>query len=253
MILCLDIGNSTLALGLFRDGRITRRTGLEHGGRLTSETAYRFLKSSLGSQPVRRAALISVVPNFTENVSRAVDRLLGIRPWVITIRSMKLMKHRYRCPGRLGMDRLINAYAAWKLYGAPAVVVDIGTAITWDAVDRSGMFLGGAIAPGPGTMARALKAYTSMLPLLALTKPPRAAGRETGECLRSGIYWGTSAMVRELTDRIGWEVGGPIKKIVTGGAAKIFLPVLKGYRHDPDLTLKGIGLACQALDQMEGD
>lgn len=253
MILCLDIGNSTLSLGLFRDGSIIRKSGMEHGGRLTRETARRFLRVWLGSRPVRRAAVISVVPSFTDEVCRAVERLLGVRPRVVTVRSMTLMKHDYRCPRRLGVDRLVNAYAAWKLYGAPAVVVDIGTAITWDAVGRGGRFLGGAIAPGPGTMARALKSHTAMLPALAVRRPARATGRDTWECIRSGIYWGTSAMVRELAARIGREAGGRARMIATGGAAKIFLPELKGFSHDPDLTLKGIGLACQALDQKEGE
>ncbi len=252
MILCLDIGNSTLTLGLFRDGRITRRSGLEHGGRLTFKTACRFLKRSLGTWPGRRAAVISVVPNFTDEVSQAVEHLLGVRPRVITVRSMWLMKHDYHCPKRLGVDRLVNAYAAWKLYGAPAVVVDIGTAITWDAVGGGGRFLGGAIAPGPGAMARALKSQTAMLPMLSVRKPGRAVGRDTDGCIRSGIYWGTAAMVRELAARIGREAGGGARMIATGGAADIFLPELKGFRYDPDLTLKGIGLACQALDHKEG-
>jgi type III pantothenate kinase len=253
VILCLDIGNSTLSLGLFRDGSIVLRCGLEHGGRLARDTAYRFLKRSLGSRPVRRAAVISVVPPFTRQVSRAVEQLLGASPRAVTVRSMGFMRHDYRSPLRLGVDRLVNAYAAWKLYGAPAVVVDIGTAITWDAVGRHGRYLGGAIAPGPGTMARALGSLTAMLPEVAVRKPTRAVGRNTGECIRSGIYWGTSAMVRELAERAGREAGGRAKTIVTGGAARIFLSEMKGFRYDPDLTLKGIGLACQALEDKEGD
>jgi type III pantothenate kinase len=236
-----------MAAGLFGGGRIVQRARLEHGGRLTSELAHSFLERVLGSRSVRRAALISVVPHFAEEASQAVRRLLNVSPRAITVQAMSFMKHTYRAPKKLGVDRLVNAYAAWRLYRGPAVVVDIGTAITWDAVDRSGRFLGGAIAPGPGIMAQALHRHTALLPEIEVKRPARAAGRDTEECIRSGIYWGTAAMVSELAARIGRQADGRPKLILTGGAAALFAAELKGFRHDPDLTLKGIGLAS---DQM---
>lgn len=223
---------------------MVQRARLEHGGRLTADLAHSFLERTLGSRSVRRAALISVVPQFAEEAAMAVSRLLNVQARVITVQSMTFMKHSYRVPRKLGADRLVNAYAAWKLHGAPAVVVDIGTAVTWDAVDRTGRYLGGAIAPGPGTMARALSRNTALLPELTVRRQARATGRDTEECIRSGIYWGTAAMVRDLAARIGREAGGRPRMLLTGGAAALFLPELKSFVHDPDLTLKGIGLAC---------
>lgn len=243
MKLCLDIGNSTMAMGLVNGGRMVQRARLDHGGRLTAELVHSFLERVLGSRSVRRAALISVVPSMADEAAQAAGRLLNVQPRVITVQAMSFMKHGYRTPKKLGVDRLVNAFAAWRLYGAPAVVVDIGTAITWDAVDRSGKYLGGAIAPGPGTMAQSLHRNAALLPELAVKRQARATGRDTEECIRSGIYWGTAAMLRELASMIGREVGGRPRMLVTGGAAPLFLPELKGFRHDPDLTLKGIGLA----------
>lgn len=247
MILCLDIGNSTMAMGLAGGGKIVQRARLEHGGRLTAELAHSFLERALGSRSVRRAALVSVVPQFAEEAAAAAGRLLNVQPRVITSQSMSFMKNAYRTPRKLGADRLVNAYGAWRLYGGPAVVVDIGTAITWDAVDRAGKYLGGAIAPGPGTMAQSLHSHTALLPEPAVRRPARAAGRDTEECIRSGIYWGTAAMVRELAARIGREAGGRPRMLLTGGAAPLFLPELGGFRHDPELTLKGIALACEKM------
>ncbi len=248
MRLCLDIGNSTMAMGLWAGGRIVQRARLEHGGRLTDGMAHSFLERSLGSRSVRRASLISVVPQFAEEAARAVGRLLKVPVKALTVQAMPFMKHAYHKPRKLGVDRLVNAYAAWRLYGGPAVVVDIGTAITWDAVDSDGKFLGGAIAPGPGTMAQALHRNTALLPEPPVKRQARAIGRDTEECIRSGIYWGTAAMVRQLAAQIGREAGGRARMLVTGGAAPLFLPHLKGFRHDPDLTLKGIALAGDRID-----
>lgn len=254
MILCLDIGNSTLAAGLYRGGRIVQRASLVHRGRLDAGSVKSFLKRSLNASSGLRAAMISVVPSLVGGVYLALKQLQCAGPRVITVRDLSpLIRHAYRRPQRLGVDRLINAYAAWCIYGAPVVVVDIGTAITWDGVDRSGRFIGGAIAPGPQTMSRALSRQTALLPELSIRRPVRAAGRDTEGCIRSGIFWGTAAMVRELAERIGGQVGGRPRVILTGGAARIFLLELRGFRYDPDLTLKGIGLASEVLDSKETD
>ncbi len=243
MMLCLDIGNSTLAAGLWRQGRIVQRSSLEHGGKLTAEMAHVFLERFLGSLSVKRAALMTVVPQFGDEAEEAIRRLLNIKPFQATVHTLSFIKHSYRSSQRPGVDRLVNVLAASAIYRGPAVVVDIGTAITWDAVDERGRFLGGAIAPGPGTMAWALHHRAALLPETSLRPPARALGRNTEDCLRSGIYFGTAAMVQDLAARLVREIGGRPKKILTGGGAPLFIKILRDFRYDPDLTLKGLALA----------
>jgi len=251
MNLCLDIGNSTVALGLFSGSKLMQRTKLDHGRRLNQEMVHTFLERSLGSRSVQRAAIVSVVPEYTEQAAQAVQQLLNVTPAIITVQTFKGIKHAYRSPKKLGTDRLVNAYAAWRLYGAPAVAVDIGTAITWDAVDRRGTYLGGAIAPGPGTMAAALHQQTTQLPQLAAKRVAAGIGRDTDECIRAGIYWGVVAMVRELAERMKKQLGGKARVIVTGGAGALFMPDMKGMMLDGDLTLKGINLALEEMKRKE--
>lgn len=245
MRLCLDIGNSTVAAGLFRGRRLVQRASLPHGGRLTAAMLREFLERILGPHPVRQAGLISVVPPFVSEAERAVVKLLGIHPRVITVSSLGAMKIDYRHPQRLGIDRLINGLAARHLYGLPCLVVDIGTAITCDAVDAAGRFLGGAIAPGPELMADSLRRRTALLPEVGIERMRRAIGRDTEESIRSGIYWGTIGLIQELVRRMSAELGGRPRLILTGGRARTFRADLKGYRYDPDLTLKGVALACE--------
>lgn len=244
MKLCLDIGNSTVAIGLFAGQRLVQRASLFHGGKLISEKFQEFLEKFLGARSVRRAGLISVVPKFIPEAEQAVARLLRLHPRVITVKSLGTMKHGYRHPQRLGIDRLINGLAARRLYGAPCLVVDIGTAITCDAVDRAGRFLGGAIAPGPDLMAGSLWQHTALLPEVRIARQRRAIGRDTEESIRSGIYWGTLGLVQELVRRMSAEISGRPRVILTGGRAQTFRNMLPGYRYDPDLTLKGVALAC---------
>ncbi len=153
-----------------------------------------------------------------------------------------MLKIRYKKPRQLGIDRLINAYAVFKKYGGPTVVVDIGTAVTWDVVTAQGEYLGGAIAPGPGTMAQALRANTALLPLTDISGRPGIIGRDTKECIQSGLYWGTTGMVKELVTGAARKFRGKTKVIITGGLGKMFQPRIKGSRFDAHLTLQGINM-----------
>ncbi|HTY08091.1 MAG TPA: type III pantothenate kinase [Candidatus Edwardsbacteria bacterium] len=240
MNLCFDIGNTKVGLALFSGGKLIRQARLEHGRTLTHEGFFSYLEKVIGVRSIKKAAIVSVVPEMTRTVSGVVRELLGINPLVIHSRLLPGFRLSYRRPEQLGADRMMNGYAAWKLYGGPAVVVDIGTAVTWDAVDAKGVFRGGAIAPGPGLMLHALAQRTAQLPDVQLRKAPPAVGRDTAECIRSGVYWGTAGMVADTARRIAKELKGNPKLILTGGLGPLFAPALPGYRSDPLLLLKGV-------------
>ncbi|MRR09186.1 type III pantothenate kinase, partial [bacterium] len=197
MNLCLDIGNTKIALAVFSGDKLIRQARMEHDRTLTHEGFFSYLEKVIGVRSIKKAAVVSVVPELTKTASGVIRELLAVNPLVIHSRLLPGFKVSYRRPEQLGADRLVNAYAAWKLYGGPALVVDIGTAVTWDAVDSRGVFRGGAIAPGPGLLLKALAERTAQLPEVALKRAPLATGRATAECVRSGVYWGTVGMVRE--------------------------------------------------------
>lgn len=240
MNLCLDIGNSKIRAGVFSQKRLLAEGVIYYQRDISASKLRAFTGKLAGQHTITRAGLISVSPFLTARVQKAFKELPDIRLKVITYSDLKSMNILYRNPGKLGIDRLINAYAAYHLYGGPALVVDIGTAITWDAVTATGEYLGGAIAPGPGTMSEALHQYTAALPLVKLKKKPRFVGRDTGECIKSGLYWGTVGMIKELIGGISRDTKGNPRVILTGGLGSMFAREFRGCRTDELLTLKGI-------------
>ena len=171
----------------------------------------------------------------------------GLRAVAVTPRSPLGLRLKVRTPDQVGADRVLNAVALKTLFGAPAVAVDFGTATTFDCLDASGAYAGGAILPGPNTAARALHAFTAKLPLVPVRRPARAIGRDTVECLQSGLYFGYLGMIREVLARTRAELGGRPKVVATGGLAPLFLKDLPGVAHAPDLTLTGLRLAHEIL------
>jgi type III pantothenate kinase len=240
MNLCLDIGNTKIGLGVFSGNKLIRQARMEYGRSVTHEGFFSYMEKVIGVRSIRKAAIVSVVPEITRTASGVVRELLGVNPLVIHSRLLPGFRISYRRPEQLGADRMMNAYAAWKLYKGAALVVDIGTAVTWDAVDTHGVFRGGAIAPGPRLMLKALAQRTAQLPEIALKKSPNATGRDTAECIRSGVYWGTVGMIMDLAQRIPRELKAKPKLILTGGLGPLFAPDLKGFTSDPLLMLKGM-------------
>ncbi|MDP2806776.1 MAG: type III pantothenate kinase, partial [bacterium] len=168
---------------------------------------------------------------------------------VVDASTLKGFKTLYRSPRQLGCDRMVCSYAAAKLYGKPVIVVDIGTAITWDAVDSLGRHLGGAIAPGPLTMSRALNEKTALLPLVPLKRPKTGIGRDTAGAIESGIYWGTIGMVKELVSVLSAEIKGRPKIVITGGLAAMAGPHIKNSITDQLLIYQGLNLTLQEKEE----
>ncbi|MDO9391686.1 MAG: type III pantothenate kinase [bacterium] len=249
MRLLIDIGNSKLGLAVFSKNKCVRQARLEHGGRPDYDQVYNFLDKALGVRSIKSAAICSVVPEITLHAVTAVKQLLDIHCLVVDASSLKGFKTRYHLPRQLGCDRMVCSYAAAKLYGKPVIVVDIGTAITWDAVDPLGRHLGGAIAPGPATMARALNDKTALLPLIPIKRPQAAIGRDTAGSMGSGLYWGTIGMVKELVAVISAEMKGRPKIVITGGLAGMAGPHIKNSITDQLLIYKGLNLALQEKER----
>ena len=254
MLLALDIGNSNVTTGLFQNGLLvaTRRAATNRAA--TPDELELVLEGLLGLDRLElgRIAAIScasVVPGLTSAVEQiAVRRDL---PLVLATAGHVPIPIRVDRPDEVGADRLVNALAAARLYGCPAVVVDLGTATTFDAVAADGAFIGGAIAPGLEIGLEALVARTAKLPRIELRQPDRAIARETIGALQAGTILGYEALVggllarvrRELADIAGVELEAVIT-ILTGGLARA--PWAAGIAGvgaiDPELTLKGLAI-----------
>jgi type III pantothenate kinase len=254
MLLALDIGNTNVTLGVFRAGALlaTRRAATD--GRATADEFELLLDGLLRLDGLTIAdidviALASVVPGLTDAVAnlamRREARLLVANAGMIPIAV------RVDRPGEVGADRLVNALAAARLYGTPAVVIDLGTATTFDCVARDGAYVGGAIAPGLTLGLEALTARTAKLPRIELRAPDRAIGRDTVSAMQSGAVLGHAGLVAGLLGRIRRELAdadgvapASVRAILTGGlSAAPWASVLDDIDAiDPDLTLKGLAI-----------
>ncbi|MGK2850463.1 MAG: type III pantothenate kinase [Candidatus Limnocylindrales bacterium] len=254
MLLAIDIGNTNVTIGLLRAGALiaTRRAATD--ARLTGDQLEVLITVLLrldgaGLTDIRAIVCASVVPALTTHVETLASR--HDLPLVTATAGTVPIAVRVDRPGEVGADRLVNALAAARLYGTPAVVVDFGTATTFDAVAADGAYVGGAIAPGLELGLEALAAKTAKLPRVELRAPDRAIGRDTVTAIQSGTIFGYQALAsgllgrirRELADLAGIEPAA-VRAILTGGlSAAPWAATIEGVDAiDPDLTLKGLGI-----------
>jgi type III pantothenate kinase len=254
MLLAIDIGNTNLTLGLLDGGAISgvRRAGTHRA--TTADELDLLLDGLLGLDghtlgDVTAVALASVVPSQAVMVEAVADRR-SIPILVATAGNVPLAVRVDR-PGEVGPDRIVNALAAQRLYGTPAVVVDFGTATTLDCVGLDGAYLGGAIAPGLVLGLEALASRTAKLPRVDLRTPDRAIGRDTVSAIRSGTVFGYQALATGLLARVRQELADlagttadRVHTILTGGlSAEPWARDVAGVETiDPDLTLKGLAI-----------
>lgn len=254
MLLAVDIGNSNVTVGRFRNGTLvaTRRARTQP---LASADELELLLDGLlrlddaSFADIGAIAAASVVPTLTTALERVAAR--RDRPLITATAGTVPIPIRVDRPSEVGPDRLVNAYAASRLHGRPAVVVDAGTATTFDCVAPDGAFIGGAIAPGLSLGMEALATKTARLPRIELRAPDRAIGRDTMSAMQSGVVLGYQALVngllgrirRELADAVGLEPAA-IRTILTGGLASApWVSSLEGIEIvDPELTLRGLAL-----------
>jgi len=249
VLLAVDVGNSTTVVGLFRDDELLHHWRLTtQDGWTSDELALRlfgfFAYEGLSLRDDLDGIVVaSVVPPVTEVIERLIDEHLRVPAIMVAPGIRTGIPLRYENPREIGADRIANAVATVELYGGPAIAVDFGTSTNFDAIDRNGAFVGGAIAPGVAISTAALVARAAQLPEVVLVRPPAAIGRTTVQALQSGIVYGFAGQVDAIVERIAAELGPNVTTVATGGMASAVLDTCSSIdHHDPMLTLKGLRL-----------
>jgi type III pantothenate kinase len=257
MLLAIDIGNTNITLGLYRQEELIRawRLATDHD-RMPDEFGLELLglleHVDCSPQDLDAAALASVVPPLTGRFLEACHHYLKVDPLVVDAGVKTGLKIRYEDPKfALGADRVVDAVAVLRLYGGPACVVDFGTATTFDAITGDGEYLGGAIAPGIGIAADALYLRAAKLPRVEIGRPPSAIGRNTVHAMQSGLLFGYVGLVEGMVVRFREELGEDMKVIGTGGLADLIAKETDAIEIlAPWLTLHGLRLVWE-LNQGE--
>jgi type III pantothenate kinase len=218
---------------------------LSSGRQTADEVALtvRALLETAGEPRPDGSVLCSVVPSLTPAWLAALERMAAGTPFEVNAATARELVIRYHDRNAVGADRIANAIAVRSLYGTPAIVVDLGTATTFDCIGRAGDYLGGIIAPGVGTSAEELFRRAARLARVELRRPAHAVGRTTEESLQAGVLWGHAGQVDALVRRLALEMVGTPHVIATGGWAAIIAPECETVnRVDEALTLKGMRL-----------
>jgi len=246
MLLCVDIGNTNITMGLYRGEELAthwrintdhHRMPDEYGMLLTNLMAH----SGFTPADISGVIIASVVPPVTNTFEEMVQEYLNTEPLIVGNGLKTGVAIRYDNPREVGADRVVDALAAYRLYGGPACVVDFGTATTFDATSAKGEYLGGAIAPGVRVAADALYQTTAKLPRIDLQRPSRVIGANTVDSMRSGILYGYVGLVEGLVARYRIELGPEMRVIGTGGLAGLIAKETTVIEVvDPWLTLKGL-------------
>ena len=247
MLLAIDAGNTNIVFAVY-DGE--DRKGLWRAGNDPHRTADEYavwLMQLMGLEGVEAGAVdagivATVVPASLFNLRHLCERYFGVSPLVIGDPGIDLgMEVKVDNPSEVGADRIVNAVAAHSAYAGPLIVIDFGTATTFDVVDAAGDYCGGVIAPGVNLSLEALHRAAAKLPLIAVGRPERVIGGNTVAAMQSGIFWGYVSMIEGMAQRIEREAGGPMTVVATGGLAPLFANATDVIDHiDSDLTLRGL-------------
>lgn len=240
-LLAVDVGNSRVHLARFEDDRLVARVDTPARAEVLPETCTRLLPE------VTAIVVASVNPPAAERVCAWLRTRAHLIPRELRGGDVPL-RNLSEEPARVGIDRLLNAYGAWRLAGGGCVVASLGSAITVDAVNRAGEFLGGAILPGLTLGLTALHEHCAQLPPLTPETPTRALGRNTREAMQAGVVLGAVGAIRHLCERIRAEAGEPLAGYLTGGDADCVSTLWpEGGRVMPDLTLTALRMCAVAL------
>ena len=252
MLLIFDIGNTNITVGLYKNpdvplcSKILRLlTDKKFGvNNYIKELRTIFVKNGIDAEKVTAVAVASVVPELDGVFEKLSKKMFKCEAFFVSYKkSIGLLKYKYPKPQEIGADRIANAAAGYKLFEGPLIVVDFGTATTFDCVSKNGEYIGGAIAPGPLLSLKALSISTSKLPEVAFSKPSRYIAKSTAECMQSGIFFGYVGLIKGLIDGISAEIGKNVKVIATGGlATSVCKNISKISAIVPELTLEGIRL-----------
>ncbi|MDD5383202.1 MAG: type III pantothenate kinase [Candidatus Margulisbacteria bacterium] len=232
MILAVDLGNTNIVFGLFRGKKLLRQWRHPTSNFKLPASRYK----------IRKIIIASVVPALNKKLMRQIVKQYGVKPYFVTAENIPTLKVLLKNKREIGADRVVDALAAYKLYGGPAIVVDFGTATTFDIISAKGEYQGGVIAPGITLARDALYEQTAKLPKIEISSPTRVIGKDTVSAIRSGLVFGYVALVEGMIARIKSEVRAKnIKVIATGGLAGLICKYTKVVdRIDAKLTLQGL-------------
>jgi type III pantothenate kinase len=247
MLLAFDIGNTNIVVGCFQGEELLtvfrlktdpERTVDEYAGTLLAL----FERKFGAGYSFKRCIISSVVPPLTPDIIALVEGMFGISPIVVGPGIKTGLRIMLTDPAAVGADRVVNAVAARELYGTPALVIDFGTATSFDFIDKDGSYKGGIIAPGVRVSLDSLVSHTAKLPRIELSWPERVVGRSTVEAMQSGSVVGYVCMVDGLVERIRGEEGEVPNIITTGGLGDLFHKHCTSgiSAHEPNLTLYGL-------------
>ena len=247
MLFVVDVGNTNTVMGVYQGKHLKKKWRIETG---TTATEYEFYTivaalfedSNLYATDIDKTIISSVVPAMKSNLNFFCRDFLGHSPFWVEETSFIKMPIRYRNARELGSDRIVNAVAAFEKYKTSLIVIDFGTATTFDFVSENGAFIGGAISPGIKTASDALFIKASKLPKVCIDTPPeKVIGKDTVNSLKSGIIYGYAGLVDGMVRRMIKETDSTPKIIATGGLSKVMYHVAETIEIiDPDLTLEGL-------------
>ncbi len=247
MLLAIDSGNTNTVFAIFegddcraqwRAATAAERTADEYAVWLHQLMEFK----GIATTAIDAAIIATVVPQGLFSLRSLCRQYFGCEPVVVGEEGVDLgIEVLIDRPDEVGADRLVNAVAAHASYPGPLIVIDFGTATTFDAVDANGSYLGGSIAPGINLSLEALHMAAAQLPLVAVDRPGQVIGKGTIEAMQSGIYWGYLGLIEGLVSRITGELGEPVTVVATGGLAPLFGKGTEVIQHvDADLTIRGL-------------
>ena len=246
MLLVIDVGNTNIVLGIFKDQELVDhwrvstdrlRTTDEYGVLIR----HLFYLNGVNSEEIDAIIISSVVPPVMPTLERMCQRYFGLTPLVIGPGVKTGMDIKYDNPREVGADRIVNAVAAYEKFGGPVIIIAFGTATTFCAVDKKGTYLGGAICPGIGISTDALVQRTAKLPRIEVVQAEKVICRNTVESMQAGVFYGFVGQVDGIVSRMRKELGCKAKVVATGGLAVIVAPATDAIDVvEPMLTLEGL-------------
>ena len=248
MLLTVDIGNTNINVGVFDGDKLKATWRMATGvHRMPDEYAslilHLFEHEGIAVPQITDAILCSVVPPLAGVFEETCQHYLKVTPLLVEAGVKTGVRIAMDNPREVGADRIVNAVAAHQLYGGPVIIIDLGTATTFDAVSKEGDYLGGAIAPGIAIATEALFSRTAVLPRVDLIHPKKAIGRNTVAAMQSGIVFGYAGLIEGIVSRIQKELGVKAKVVATGGYAELLARETKVIEEvNPDITLIGLRL-----------
>lgn len=248
MLVAIDIGNTHITIGSYKGTELLASWRISSGVERTVDEQWLrlnmlFQHANLNLQEVDGCAISSVVPTQTPVFVTIVEQKMGVTPMLVHAKVKTGLKILYYDPSSVGADRICNSVAAISKFQGALIIVDFGTATTFDVISDNQEYLGGVIAPGIESSSNVLHRYAARLPKVELAFPERVIGRTTESSIQSGIMFGSVDMVKGLVHRIIAELGKPATLVATGGIARQILEQLPNDpRFEPDLTLEGLRL-----------